>query len=919
MSTYRLQLQPGFDFAAAQRLLPYIKSLGLGTLYLSPVFAAVPGTTHGYDVVDMTSISPELGGEDAYRSLCKAAADVGLEVLQDIVPNHRAFHSSNSRLMNLLENGTASPYHSHYDIYWDHPYENIRGRVLAPFLGSLYSHSLENGEIKLSFLAGGFFIEFLGQRFPVNLLSYAGILNTHLSALPPSSPDKTKLIAILTYLSHLEEERNRAPHFDHAGFVRTLLKELYESSELLRAHVQEVVELFNGKGETSEVDRFSLLDNLLDKQFFRLAYWKVGTEELNYRRFFAINGLISLRAEIPDVFEENHALVSSLCKERLLQGLRVDHVDGLFDPLAYLRHLRATSEDIYIVVEKILESGEHLPANWPVQGTTGYDFCNAVNCVLSDYTAVASLSGTYATFIQANVAYFKLVQDKKRAIINDHMSGDIDNLALQLKRITNRSREGKDLTMYALRQALIEILTLFPVYRTYVSPLSLREEDKFVLDGVFRRALEQRPRFREELQLIQTFVHRLFANELSEGDKADWIDFLMRLQQYTGPLMAKGVEDTVLYIYNRFVSRNEVGSEPIIIGCEPEDFHRFNSERLRISPLTMNATATHDTKRGEDVRARLAVISEDPEEWRLLVNSWANENPARKHSNNSDAPSKNDEYLLYQTILGAAPFCGFRNEEFQARVQEYMVKASREANENTSWLNPDNKYEQALLAFIGDTFGADGEETPFLHSFSSYLEKISFFGIFNSLSQLLLKITSPGVPDFYQGTELWDLSLVDPDNRRLVDYSIRQELLSDLRGKDENSSVDSLLDSPNDGRLKMFTLQRALAVRNGNLDLFEHGSYTPLSVCGEKSRHAIAFSRGAGSGVAVTIVPRFVSRLIKDYSLRLPPSCWNGTRVDIPAGGWRCAFTGCVYQVRDEGLDLGDSFQYFPVCLLTPE
>ncbi len=921
-TTYRLQLHPGFSFAEACRVAGYLKELGARTLYLSPVFSARPGSSHGYDVLDMNHLSDELGGKEGFRQLSDRVKAEGLFLLLDIVPNHCAFHAGNERLMDVLEKGPLSKYYGNFDITWDHPYPNIRGKLLAPFLGDFYARCLERGEIRLTYSQLGFQVCYYDTSLPICLTSYSLILKHNLRHINPSLPqaNTSKLFAVIHLLENLSEETNLFPQFNHGVFAKKVLWELYSEDEGIRRHIEDNLEEFNSAKEQPDGSSYRLLDNLLDEQYYRLAYWKVGTEELNYRRFFSINDLICLRIENPVVMEESHRLVAELLKGGIIQGVRVDHVDGLYDPLAYLRALREINPNTKIIVEKILEQDEDLPSCWPIEGTTGYDFLNIASLVLGDNQGVKELEKIYRSFTGIGKSYQEMARSNEHNIVGKHMAGDIDNLALLLKSITNRTRRGKDLTMYALRRALVEILTVFPRYRTYVNSKEFRTEDSHIFTEVISTAVRNAPHFREELRLIGSFIQALFEGALAEPELGDWQHFVMRLQQYTGPLRAKGVEDTTFYQYNRLLSRNEVGCDPTVIGGSIEEFHSFMARRAARWPQTLNTLATHDTKRGEDVRARIAVIAENPQEWAARLFKWQKIN--RKYRlvvNDREMPSRNDEYFIYQTLLGCAPFEGFGAAGFQERLEKYVIKAAREAKIETSWLNPDQDYEKALLRFIASLLN-EKKKHLFAASFWEYAHSIHTWGLFNSLSQTVLKLTCPGIPDIYQGTELWDLSLVDPDNRRPVDFDLRTRLLGQIKEQlleNRSQLISNLLKSPEDGRIKMFVIHELLQLREKFHEVFLQGDYIPLLTSGEKSAHVLAYARNLLQNSIVVAVPRLVSKLQLEQSLCFGASSWGDTTLQLPhsSSPWIELFTLRTFP-NTPFIAAGELFCDFPVAVL---
>ncbi|HEX9006250.1 MAG TPA: malto-oligosyltrehalose synthase [Bacteroidota bacterium] len=921
-ATYRLQMHSGFTFLQAKAAVHYLSLLGISDLYLSPIFRSRGGSTHGYDVLDPTQVNPELGGREGLNALAAEARSHNLGILLDIVPNHMAFDSENAMLMDVFEKGQESRFFRFFDMDWNHPYENMRGRILAPILGTRSGEALERREIKLAYGPGGFTFNYFQQHFSLRLQSYATVLTLHLGALRRKlgvdHPDFIKFLGVLYTLKNLPAgAETNGELYEQSMFVKRMLWELYQSNAEIRNFVDGNVGIFNALDGKS--DGLVLLNNLLGEQLFRLAYWKVATEELNYRRFFTINDLISLRQEDEEVQRQTHTLVMELVTAGVVTGLRIDHIDGLYDPLLYLQRLRQSAGDLYVVVEKILAADEDLPSDWPVQGTTGYDFLNAVNGLLCNKPAAAAMTDLYQKFIGQRVRFQEMVSERKRMIIGKHMAGDIDNLAHLIKRITSKDRHGSDFTLYGLRRALVETMTFFPVYRSYVRPESYTRTDCDYLKHAVERARGHNPDLLDELEFIEDFLLLRFRDYISEEEKKDWVHFVMRFQQFTGPLMAKGFEDTMLYVYNRLTSLNEVGSEPDRFGFTPEEFHAFNRHRAAAWPHALNATATHDTKRGEDVRARLNVLSENPREWQRALLRWARMNKDRKAR--GGMPDRNDEYLLYQTLVGTFPFDASGYEEYVRRICDYMIKAVREAKTHTTWLKPDKDYETALLEFMGAVL-RDGDANPFLADLKVFSRRIAHFGIFNSLSQVLLKMTSPGVADFYQGSELWDLSLVDPDNRRPVDYALRERYLEDIRRDEQRDPAQllrSLLSTRDDGRIKLYTVYRVLRARNDRKELFTEGTYEPLPAGGSHAANVTAFVRHYGRQWAVPVAPRLCTQLVNENTIPAGNPVWGDTTLRLPEGPavWAEVLSGTRHAAGE--LRVGDLLAEFPLALLVGE
>lgn len=915
IATYRIQFSPSFIFQSARLVVSYLSDLGISTLYASPVFRARKGSTHGYDIVDHSMLNPELGTREDFESLISGLNGRGMWWLQDIVPNHMAYDTQNQMLMDVLENGERSEYFKFFDIDWSHPYEGLKGRLLAPFLGDFYSESLEKGDIRLKYEEKGLFIRCYDMSFPVRPSSYKEVFMRNIESfekkLGKTNPDLIKFLGALHLFESLSDEKVDEKRYDQIAHAKAMLWSFYEGNSDIKIFMDRGLELFNGREE--DPASFDNLDRLLSEQPFRLSFWKVATEEINYRRFFNINALISLRVEEESVFDHTHAFVLRLLREGKFSGLRVDHIDGLFDPAAYLAKLRTLTGPVYTVVEKILnmDAGEALPDSWPVEGTTGYDFLNYVNGLFCNGSGENDFIKIYYKFTGLHLSFEDLVLEKKRLIIGKHMAGTIDNLARTMKHITGRDRYGRDITLYGLKRALVEVMAFFPIYRTYVDRGVFRDSDRQYIKQAVDRAAAKNPGLAYEFNFIQKFLLCETVNR----------DFIMRFQQFTGPLMAKGFEDTLLYNYNKLISLNEVGGNPARFGVEPNEFYCFNRERLLRFPHSLNATSTHDAKRGEDVRARINVLSEIPGEWRDCLRSWSRLNrPKKKVKDNIRMPDANDEYFLYQTLIGAFPFCGKDFQDFKERVKAYTIKAVREAKVHTAWIRPDSEYENACTAFVEKILDTS-EENTFFKDFLSFQKKIAFYGVFNSLSQTLIKITSPGVPDFYQGSELWDLNLVDPDNRRGVDFEKRIALLDEIKNKSDNniqSLIEELLSEPGDGGIKLFLIYCSLKLRKENEALFQSGDFMPLEASGRFKDSVLAYARRLGSTWAITVAPRFLTRLVKEGELPLGEKTWGDTYIALPEGApsrWKDAITGSMIDSKGD-LRVAYIFKYFPAGLL---
>lgn len=923
---YRLQLSPSFGFREATRWVEYLQRLGVDCIYASPIFMARRGSSHGYDVTDPTRLNPELGSCDDFDGLIREVRRCGLKWMQDIVPNHMAYDVQNPILFDVLENGPRSPYFHFFDVEWEHPDEAVKGRLLAPFLGDFLGECIARGEIRLRYNSEGFALHYYDLAFPVRIESYATILTHNLDKvrrkIGGDHPDYVKLrgiLEILTTLQNVPPAESTIERHEQISVMKLLLWELYGSSKDISAFLDGNVKAFNG--ETEPAGDRKLLEGLLQDQFYRLSFWKVASEEINYRRFFNINDLIALRTEDRNVFEHTHSLVLEWVERGVVSALRIDHVDGLWDPSLYLQGLRRRVGGVYLVVEKILASGEEIPEFWPVHGTTGYDFLNRVNGLFCDTRNAKSFERIWRRFTGISMSHEELVHLKKRFIAEKHMAGDIDNVAFLMKSIAARFPAGSDFTLNGLRRALVHLLATFPVYRTYLSRSHFRESDRRVIAETVRRAEELEPDLSHELHFIGEMLLPEFAERISGDEAPEWLRAVLKFQQLSGSIMAKGFEDSVLYVYNRLLSLNEVGGYPNRFGVSRSLFHHEMKRAAQIRPHSMLATSTHDTKRGEDVRARINVLSEIPMRWERAVRSWSKLN--RKHRRvlgRLPAPDPNDEYFLYQTLVGSFPFQEAERVAYVERIQAYMLKVVRETKERSAWLKPDRDYENAVHSFVEAILTPD-VDNPFLEAFLPFQRDVAFYGIFNSLAQVLLKITCPGVPDFYQGTELWDLRLVDPDNRRPVDFETRECLLRqmvELDPSSDDSGLGELMDSMTDGRVKLFVIRRGLEARALCRDLFALGSYVPLRVIGRHRHHVTAFARRHGHRTAVTAVPRFLTDLVQPGVHPLGATVWHDTAVKLDRrmnSPWTNVFTGEILEPADV-LDSSRIFARFPVALL---
>jgi (1->4)-alpha-D-glucan 1-alpha-D-glucosylmutase len=934
VATYRLQFNSRFTFNDARAVVNYLHSLGISDCYASSCLKAVPGSGHGYDVADPTRLNPEIGTDEEYWSWVDALKSHGMGQVLDLVPNHMGIaRSANPWWTDVLENGPSSRFARFFDVEW-HPLKTeLADKLLIPMLGDQYGATLERGELVLTYADGAFSVRNHENVLPIAPDTFPAILTPGLESWIAEqgeaidAADAEELWSVITSAENLPPRATRdtaqiAVRAREKEVVKRRLAAVLERSAPLAAFVRSTLQRFNGT--VGQPRSFDLLDELLNAQSYRLAHWRVASEEINYRRFFDVNQLAALRMEDPEVFEEVHRFVIELVARGAATGLRVDHVDGLYSPGDYLTRLQSVGEGrLFLVVEKILASGEELPPEWPVHGTTGYEFAAAVNGLFVDRRHERAMDAIYTRFTRERsdpLTFDDLVYRSKKLVMHETMSGDINSLGHQLNRFSERSRHFRDFTLYSLISTIKEVIACFPVYRTYVGEDGpVRDADRRYISSAIRRAKRRAPGV---TSLVFDFIERLLLKQTPMADLEGCRErerFIGKFQQITSPVAAKGIEDTTLYVYNRLLSLNEVGADPTTFGQDPRAVHEWMLRRQRQWPAGLSATSTHDTKRGEDVRARLNVLSELPDEWRTAVAKWrALSRRFKVDVRGTIAPDANEEYFIYQTLVGAWPFDAADEPAFHERTLNYLLKALREAKVHTSWLSPDEEYEAAVLEFVRAILD---RRRPFLDAFRPFQRRIAEFGIYNSLAQLVIKITAPGVPDFYQGTELWDLSLVDPDNRRPVDYDRRRALFAELSRPDPEALTPSLLEQRRDGRVKLMTMMRALGVRSAMPELFRKGDYVALATSGAMAESVFAFARRLGQQAALTCVPRLVTRLVRDG--RHPPlgrEVWGDTRInvqDLPAPATlRDAFTGSTIGVRDGALDAAEVFAAFPVALL---
>ncbi len=967
-ATYRLQLTKDFTFRDARALIPYLDDLGISHLYSSPILTAVPGSTHGYDICDPGHLNPELGTPDDFDALVETLHERGMGLVVDIVPNHMGIASDCNRWwMDVLENGPASDYASYFDIDWHPVKPELENRVLLPILEDQYGNVLENGRLRLAYEAGAFWLTYADRKLPVAPRTYHllldGLATSLLADFGEADERVQELQSILTSLGYLPDiteadDDSRALRRRETEVIKRRLAALMSDDEI-RSVFDGALEQINGVvGSPRSFDR---LDALINAQSYRAAFWRVAAEEINYRRFFDINTMAAIRVEQPDVFHDTHALILDLVADGKIDGLRIDHPDGLWDPTEYFRRLQVAylvrvarrrfpdadestlteaaeawvrdrpadqTPPLYVIVEKILNETEPLPPSWIVDGTTGYDFVNLVNGLFVDPANEGALNRLYNQFTGDVPPFHRLEYQSKRAIMQESLAGEVNALAHQLERISEKNRHTRDFTLNGLLGAIREIIACMAIYRTYITGADgVSERDVRYIEQAVAEARRLNPQTSQTTFnfLRETLLLRNL-NQFDEADRASLIAFVMKFQQVTSPTMAKSVEDTAFYIYNRLVSLNEVGGSPATFGTSVEQFHSDNARRRHNWPHAMLSSSTHDTKRSEDVRARLNVLSELPDEWGAAVERWRRINAEYKTVvDGSPAPDANDEYLLYQSLVGALPEqieTGAEWAEFKQRMTDYMAKATHEAKVYTSWTNANEAYDKAVADFVAALLDGGGAN-PFVQEMVPFARRIASFGVYNSLSQTLLKLTSPGVPDTYRGTELWDFSLVDPDNRRPVDFDLRQRLLADLRALVDQPGVDKLqkllVEHPDHGAVKLYVILMALAHRRKHSALFSQGDYVALTATGSHAENVISFSRSRATERLIAIAPRLVADLTG--GVERPPvglDVWGDTRLNLPAGSYRDLFTGRLVTASADGLALAEALNLFPLALLVP-
>ena len=976
IATYRLQLNKDFNFKQACGITSYLKRLGISDCYSSPILKARRGSTHCYDVTDHEQINPELGSLREFNRWVARLHSNDIGLVLDIVPNHMAVSDENLLLLDVLEYGPFSRYSGFFDIDWNPSYAlGLRNRVILPILGTTISKALANRHISLTFSKGEFGLRIYSMKLPLTPKSYTRILNYAKRKLKVSGFSQENVLKELDkivrdfaklpdLLSSNPKEENYP--FSFATKKKRDLARLCLAYSDVEGAINQVLDEFHNN---MRGDNYSEIRHLLHGQFYKLEFWKNAINKVNYRRFATVNNLIAICEERPAVFKEAHALILNLVASQKIDGLRVDHIDGLYKPSDYLARLQkscqrklsiskkgnapkspsSTKADnqktFYVIVEKILAEGENIPKSWRTYGTTGYEFLCDLNGIFIDLSNSSKFDHIYSNFVPRQKTFERTVESCRRNIIDSSMNSELSDLTNLLSDIVKDLHTKNYTSKEDMRAAIREVAVCFPIYRTYsssqVSVADRRYMDQSIHFAMFHLGKKDiRGRYRRIVDDIRRILLFDFPRNIPRYQRMKWRLFVMRFQQLTAPIAAKGIEDTAFYIYNRLISLNEVGGNPENFGISIEEFHKRSLRRFASHPHTLLASSTHDTKRSEDVRAKINVLSEIPDQWNKTVLSWSNFNRNKKSIVNKEpCPSKNDEYMLYQTILGVWPLervNKIEREELIQRILSYMKKAIREAKLKTSWVDPNLEYERALDKFIKSILGPTStkEGPQFVSSFDRFHEQVSYYGMLNSLSQLLMKLTCPGIPDIYQGNEMWDFSLVDPDNRRPVDFALRSKMLSSLERRIRSSKAEmdvlarDLVSKMSSGLIKMYVLHQSLKFRSEHETLFKNGTYIPLRAKGPKSEHVCAFARKTEDDECVVVVPRLFVSLLSGIKYHDATNIWKDTSLIFPKGvattsadAYSNIFTGRkVVVVKDQKgnatLQLSDVLNEFPVGLI---
>lgn len=892
-ATYRIQLNKDFTFEQLQQVLDYLQQLGVSTIYASPITTAGAGSLHGYDVSDPHSVNPEIGSLSALKTIADKLAAKNMSWLQDIVPNHMTFNTSNYRLMDVLERDAHSNFYRYFDINLLHPAADLNGKLMVPFLGSELNDCIENGEVKLSFSERGFTVDVYGNHYPLSIGAYY-----YFAAMVEEAEQTAPLHNSIKSLA--DKGASGLDYEQWKGLKEGWIQNCMQHPALCKK-IDHTVARINSDKEK--------LHLLLQPLHYTLTHWKRTMHEINYRRFFTVNSLICLRMEDELIFNEYHQFLRALSQQGIIQGLRIDHIDGLYDPAQYVERLRAAfGDDCYIVAEKILEASEKIPAHWKLNGTSGYEFLAYTNRLLTSSEGAKQLEQFYLQILPDTAAYSAILIQNKTLILENYMAGEWENLTryffeLQLQQNFDREK---------IKQAIAAWMISMPVYRIYPESLPLQGESEAVLNETFEKAKQLNADCRQELD----YLHNLFTGAAEDDVHSNnSLLFLKRVMQFTGPLTAKGVEDTTFYTYNPLIAHNEVGDDPSVPALTVNEFHTIMLERQALSPLSLSATSTHDTKRGEDARMRINVLAELTAEWQQKVNHWFTLNQSlRQTINDRTAPSLNDEYFIYQSIIGGFPENSQVDNIFIERLEAYITKAVREAKVDSNWESPNEEYENACRQFVRQLFDP---QHRFLEDVQPFAEKVAEFGSIYSLAQTLIKVAAPGIPDIYQGCELWDLSFVDPDNRRAVDYTQRKEMLAQIIAKEKEGNkalISFVKERWKDGYEKLFVTWKMLQFRKNNPKIFTQGEYLPIEIKG-KETEAIAFARRYEEKQVVVVTPLGIVNKMADRNTRSKK--WSSA-IELPVnfpGQWKNIFTGESF-ISGGQLALQDIFQLFPVAFL---
>jgi (1->4)-alpha-D-glucan 1-alpha-D-glucosylmutase len=942
LASYRLQFNGNFTFQSATEILPYLSRLGITDIYASPLLESRSGSQHGYDVTDPTRIDGELGNEAQFEAFQAALAKQGMGLLLDIVPNHTAASPENPWWMDLLENGTGSAYAAYFDIDWHSSSPTPSKKILLPVLGSFYGQALNNRELRLIFRGGSFLIQYSDMSFPLTPKSYRRILKHREHVLErrlgADSPAFQEYLGIVAALAALPDRESLT--IDAAGerrlrveAIKERLRQLHDTNREVERFVRDNLRIFNGR--RSRASSFRHLDRLLSEQAYLLAYWQNVNESINYRRFFTITDLVGMRVEDPMVFEAMHQVILHLIERKVVTGLRIDHIDGLRDPLGYLRRLQqhagASPEEensFYVIVEKILCGTEKLPREWPIQGTTGYEYLNVVNRLFVHPAGARLAEQIYFRSLRKQLNYEDVLYQKKKLVMSTLLGAEMRYLGRQLGVLAQSDRYARDFPRMELAQALIETTACFAVYRTYIRSMEVPEEAERNIQAAVERARSRNPRLdRSCFDFVRDVLLLKDAGHLFAEQREARLAFVMRWQQFTSPIIAKGLEDTVLYVYCPLLSLNEVGGNPSPSAGLAPDFPQFASERQRRWRYGLSCTSTHDTKRGEDVRARINVLSEIPREWQRHLHAWSRANAGKKSEVESQAvPDRNEEIFLYQTLLGAWPLAEEEIPLFRERLAAYMVKATREAMVHTRWTRPNTAHERAVVGFLEAILEA-APGNSFLKDFLKFQSKVARYGVLNGLAQVLVKMTSPGVPDFYQGCDLWDLRLVDPDNRGPVSFTQRAALLDEIQKGVERDPLGfglELMHNWRDGRIKLYLIWRVLNLRRKHPRVFLDGQFLPIHAAGPRENNVIAYARRRGNVWIATVVPRWLARSKAPLTFARFEQFWRRSQIVFPIHApksWLNVLTGERLETSTRGrkasLALRDIFRNFPVAVLT--